>query len=688
MLTIDKISDSAIRLDYGVTPTETHAVYRARVEKGILILSPLSGPGKTFAAPFRTVRVNGQTFDTPENLLDALSFIGNFNAGGGTSQTTLPPFEAGKFYAQNQAIVKDGVLYTAKTGFTASGAFDPGDWNRIGVAPSDLAGKLDKTADADKIYGTDENGDQTAYGLSLFERSANKTDMILDADQADDEHYPSELAVRTALDELADDLAGNTGDLSAITAATDKSTLVAALNSLFRMAESTFGILVEIKSGGLYITRDDGATVTEMRLAELSDLEPLAQEIQGLHGKTARLNGYDFGMGITSENIGDPDIRIMLTAYALVQLGFSGESQIPNFIGVHNLYGGDGGNHLLIFNQAITGSGTPESPEFPAHWVDNGLDSVSMASNTSLGVVKGSAADMKVAVAPDGTMDVNGLGTALAGKLDKTAGADKIYGTDENGDQTAYGKDTFGQVDTVNGIPPDANKNVQTDYVYATEAEFEADKANIPVGATVIKLYEYPDSTAGFMVVPDYANRETANRIVDTNNGTWVADRTGFVFAGGFATSGGSSLNQVEIDVLVNNKSVFYTNTMIAASKHLNTHQTFPVLKDDVVRILINNTGGGTLSAIQTWCYFMPPKFVKKELPVVVEKNGSYSLDEVKTADTWLDGKPIYKKTYQKTYTALGKDWEDYPSIYLDKLIKTEVTYSGANVAGTPWNAA
>ena len=32
-----------------------------------------------------------------------------------------------------------------------------------------------------------------------------------------------------------------------------------------------------------------------------------------------------------------------------------------------------------------------------------------------------------------------------------------------------------GSVDTVNGIIPDANKNVQTDYVYATEAEFEAD---------------------------------------------------------------------------------------------------------------------------------------------------------------------------------------------------------------------
>jgi hypothetical protein len=51
-----------------------------------------------------------------------------------------------------------------------------------------------------------------------------------------------------------------------------------------------------------------------------------------------------------------------------------------------------------------------------------------------------------------------------------------------------------GKVDSVNGIPPDENKNVQTDYIYLTEADFEAAKDSIPVGATVIKMYEYPDN--------------------------------------------------------------------------------------------------------------------------------------------------------------------------------------------------
>jgi hypothetical protein len=74
-----------------------------------------------------------------------------------------------------------------------------------------------------------------------------------------------------------------------------------------------------------------------------------------------------------------------------------------------------------------------------------------------------------------------------------------------------------------------------------------------------------------------------------------------------------------------------------------------PVAADDVVKIQVNFQEGAVMSYEQYGCWFIPPKFVKKELPVIVEKNGSYSLDEVKTADTWIDGKPIYKKTFAVT---------------------------------------
>ena len=45
-------------------------------------------------------------------------------------------------------------------------------------------------------------------------------------------------------------------------------------------------------------------------------------------------------------------------------------------------------------------------------------------------------------------------------KVDKVTTVNQIYGTDANGAQTTYGKDTFGKVDTVNNVTPDNNKNV------------------------------------------------------------------------------------------------------------------------------------------------------------------------------------------------------------------------------------
>lgn len=47
------------------------------------------------------------------------------------------------------------------------------------------------------------------------------------------------------------------------------------------------------------------------------------------------------------------------------------------------------------------------------------------------------------------------------GKIDKTTDINKVYGTDENGEQTTYDKNDFGKVDTVNNVQPDANKNVE-----------------------------------------------------------------------------------------------------------------------------------------------------------------------------------------------------------------------------------
>jgi hypothetical protein len=173
-------------------------------------------------------------------------------------------------------------------------------------------------------------------------------------------------------------------------------------------------------------------------------------------------------------------------------------------------------------------------------------------------------------------------------------------------------------------------------FVFESEEEFLAAEADIPEGARVVKMWEPPYGMAGVMIVPDYAAMESQNRVT-TTGGTWTADRTGFVFVQVFMEGGNNVI------ALINNKVVIRKGQGDAGT------DVFAVSKGDVVDLRNeSSTGAGTLN----YCvvYFIPPKFVAKELPVVVEKNGSYSLDEIKTADTWIDGKPIYKKTVEFGY--------------------------------------
>jgi hypothetical protein len=189
---------------------------------------------------------------------------------------------------------------------------------------------------------------------------------------------------------------------------------------------------------------------------------------------------------------------------------------------------------------------------------------------------------------------------------------------------------------------------VQTDYVYETEAEFEADKDNIPVGATVIKLYEYPDNLAGFMVVPDYANKETTNRILQ-NGDTWTVQKTGFIvgrIAINMAKASGGSTAQLYVNNVIVSRA-FLTGASVGLRMDF---EPIPVSAGDVVKLLVAIESGDSIAwGTGNECYFIPPKFIKKELPVVVEKNGSYSLDEVRTAETWIDGKPIYRRVFAGT---------------------------------------
>jgi hypothetical protein len=58
--------------------------------------------------------------------------------------------------------------------------------------------------------------------------------------------------------------------------------------------------------------------------------------------------------------------------------------------------------------------------------------------------------------------------------------------------------------------------------------------------------------------------------------------------------------------------------------------------------------------------------------------DGSYSLDEIKTADTWIDGKPIYKKTFKIKSPKLVSSTvaTDYDTgIFIDVPIRSETVF-------------
>lgn len=59
------------------------------------------------------------------------------------------------------------------------------------------------------------------------------------------------------------------------------------------------------------------------------------------------------------------------------------------------------------------------------------------------------------------SIEIAGLQNVVDTKVDKVEEANKVYGTDENGEQVTYNVSDFGAVKTVNGLEADENKNIE-----------------------------------------------------------------------------------------------------------------------------------------------------------------------------------------------------------------------------------
>lgn len=141
-------------------------------------------------------------------------------------------------------------------------------------------------------------------------------------------------------------------------------------------------------------TKDDAdnkfATKTELeteRQERINDVTDLNNRVDSVVGKLTYLPPYNFGTSTPTQEV--------LTDYAL-----SHRDTLINSLSVQNLFD----NHEWIYN------------EDGNEWIDNGIASVATATNSSLGVVKGSDEDFKGSINEKGEIEVNKLKETLDSK--------------------------------------------------------------------------------------------------------------------------------------------------------------------------------------------------------------------------------------------------------------------------------
>lgn len=127
--------------------------------------------------------------------------------------------------------------------------------------------------------------------------------------------------------------------------------------------------------------------------------EETSARIDAVEGLGGYLTPYDF-------EVAEPTQQAF-TDYALQQIKITDPLKIFNGTRIENLF--DGMVWIL--------ANTPDTDPPVFEWVKGSSNSVSVATNSSLGIVKGSIDNLKVGVAFDGTMQTNGLTTALDSKL-------------------------------------------------------------------------------------------------------------------------------------------------------------------------------------------------------------------------------------------------------------------------------
>jgi hypothetical protein len=155
--------------------------------------------------------------------------------------------------------------------------------------------------------------------------------------------------------------------------------------------------------------------------------------------------------------------------------------------------------------------------------------------------------------------------------------------------------------------------------------------------------------TTSYMV-PDYTNGDVTNKFsTSTADSSWIVDKIGFVWLSVFKTSGTGY-----VQMYINGKAIEIVGMTGGTSGGLGTHALYPVKPGDKIEVKYSSGIAGSST-----CRFIPPMFVTPPVPVV-EYGTDYTLDEQPVLindgtrirqKKWLNGKPIYRRTYYGSVT-------------------------------------
>lgn len=190
---------------------------------------------------------------------------------------------------------------------------------------------------------------------------------------------------------------------------------------------------------------DNIRVINETDTKQDTSISLLNNKVNALQG----VGGYLDATTFTTKDLSTPEGQKELTDYALQEIGITDPLEIWNGTRVKN----EADNHLWVLVN------TQDTDPKIFEWIDDGLDTVSTATNDSLGVVKGSTEDYYVSVNDiTGVMSVNNL-------IEKFSEIDQTFEDVTNDITTIIDENITNineQLDTINSDIDGINSDLET----------------------------------------------------------------------------------------------------------------------------------------------------------------------------------------------------------------------------------